>query len=817
MLTHLFEDLRHGLRVFAAKPAFTLIAVLTLALGIGANTLVFTLIDGVYFSTLPYRDADALVDVHQGSTHFGGGWDNVSIPDYVDLHAGVPALADSALYTDASFNLVASGAPERLQGLRATPSLFSTLGVGAAVGRVFGADEGVAGRDHVVVLSDAVWRNRFGADPQVLDRSLRLDGVDYRVIGVMPPRFMFPRADVALFVPFVFSRDDLVDDQRGVNYSSIVGRLAPGATLEQVEAQAAAVVQHNVERLGASASDGESYAGWVQSTGLRFGAGPLRELLSGSNARELIMLQVAVALVLLIALANVANLLLTRLSARRAELATRTALGASRLDIARQLLTESILLAVLGAALGFAGAWFGVKIVAGSGLLPAWATFAVDYRMLTFTLIVTVAATLAFGLAPAFIASGGQLHTTLRESSRLAGSSPAARRVRSSLVVVQIALAIALLAGAGLLLRSFAKAAGQSPGFSSSNVLTAHLTLPAAKYPDAAAQARAARSMLDAARALPGVEAAAVTTKLPFSGENAGIVFRIEGRAAGDSLPHAAWRSVDENFFATLGIPVLRGRVFNSADWTVKGRNIVVDASFAQRYFPDADAIGRHITLGGSGTGDAYTIIGVVGAVKHFDLTQPAQKPTFYFDLGAHGSDSVFLALRTPVAPAAIAEALRAAIRSVDAEQPLFNIATLDERIESSLTGRRVPLQLLALFAACALLLAAIGIYGVLAFSVEQRTSEIGLRMAIGADSRRVRRGVLADGARLVGVGVGVGLLGALATGFALKSRLFDVAPVDLPSLATVAAVLIVTAFAACWLPARRAARLDPIVALRHE
>ena len=816
MLTHIFEDLRHGLRVFAAKPGFTLVAILTLALGIGANTLVFTLIDGVYLSTLPYRDADSLVDVHQSSTQFGGGRDNVSIPDYVDLHAGVPALADSALYTDASFNLVASGAPERLGGLRTTPSLFSTLGVSAALGRVFGDEEAVVGRDRVVVLSDATWRNRFNADPQVLGRSLRLDGVDYRVIGVMPPRFMFPRADVALYVPFAFSADDLAIDQRGVNYSSIVGRLAPGANLEQVEAQAAAVIQHNVERLGSS-SDGASYASWVQSTGLRFGAGPLRELLSGSNARELIMLQVAVALVLLIALANVANLLLTRLSARRAELATRTALGASRLDIARQLLTESVLLGVLGAAVGFAGAWFGVRIVEGSGLLPAWATFTVDYRMLAFTFAVTVAATLAFGLAPAFMASGGQLHATLRESSRLAGSSAAARRVRASLVVVQIARAIALLAGAGLLLRSFAKAAEQSPGFSSSNVLTAHLTLPAAKYPDAAAQARATRGMLDAARALPGVEAAAVTTKLPFSGENAGIVFRIEGREAGDSLPHAAWRSVDENFFATLGIPVLRGRVFNAADWNVQDRSIVVDASFAQRYFPDGDAVGRHITLGGSGSGDAYTIIGVVGAVKHFDLTQPAQKPTFYFDLGAHASDSVFLALRTSVAPATIAEALRAAIRSVDAEQPLFNIATLDQRIASSLTGRRVPLELLALFAACALLLAAIGIYGVLAFSVEQRTSEIGLRMAIGADSRRVRRGVLGDGARLVGAGVAVGLVGALATGFLLKSRLFDVAPVDLPSLAGVSLVLVVTAFAACWLPARRAARLDPIVALRYE
>jgi len=817
MFTLLLADLTHALRVLLAKPGFTFVAVLTLALGIGANTLVFTLIDGVYLGALPYRDADALVDVYASSVQFGGGADAVSIPDYVDVHSGVFALADSALYSDASFNLVDSGNPERLTGLRATPSLFSTLGVGASLGRVFNADEATPGRNRVVVLSDALWRNHFNADAQVLGRSLRLDGEDYRIIGVMPPRFMFPRVDVGVYVPFAFSSADLAEDQRGVNYSAIVARLAPGATLAQVDAQTAALVRHNIERLGSNGSDGASYARWVESTGFRFGARSLREQLSGRNARELIVLQVAVALVLLIALANVANLLLTRLSTRRAELATRTALGARRADIARQLLTEAMLLAVFGATLGCAGAWLGVKLVADSDLLPSWADFAVDYATLAFTLAVTAAAIVVFGLGPAFVASRVPVHATLRASARLAGGGRSARRVRATLVVVQIALAIALLSGAALLLRSFANAAGQSPGFSSTNVLTAHLTLPAAKYADAAAQARATRRMLDAARALPGVEAAGLTTKLPFSGENAGIVFRIEGRADDASAPHAAWRSIDEGFFATLGIPVLRGRTFAAADWDAQGRNIVVDAAFERRYFPDHDAIGKRITLGLADGGDAYTIIGVVGSVKHFDLTVPAQKPTFYFDFGAHAGDSVFLALRSAVAPAALVESLRTALRAVDPEQPLFNVSTLDQRIALSLTGRRVPLQLLGLFAAGALLLAALGIYGVLAFSVEQRTGEIGLRMAIGADAGRVRRAILADGARLVGAGVAAGLLGALATGHLLRSRLFDVAPIDLPSLAGVALVLIVVALAACWLPARRAARLDPIVALRHE
>jgi len=798
-----------------AKPGFALAAILTLALGIGANTLVFTLIDGVYLSTLPYRDADSLIDVYQTNAQ-SGGVDNVSIPDYVDLHSSVPAFADSALYTDASFNLVAGGAPERLQGLRATPSLFSTLGAGAALGRVFTAEEAVPGREHVVVLSDAMWRNRFNADAQIVGRDLRLDGESYRVIGVLPPAFMFPRADVGMFVPFAFTPEQLADDQRGVNYSSIVARLAPGATLAQVDAQTSATIQRNLERIGRTPGDDGSYAEFINS-GFRFGTRSVREQLSGPNAGELIVVQIAVALVLLIVLANVGNLMLTRLTARHAELAVRTALGARRADVARQLFAEAMLLAFAGAVLGLGLAWLGVKVVESSGLLPAWATFAIDYRTLAFTLVIGLVASLAFGLAPALLSFRAQPQATLRESGRLGGGGQGARRVRSALVVVQVALAIALLAGAGLLLRSFANAAAQSPGFSSANVLTAHLTLPAAKYPDKPTQARGVRRMLDAARALPGAESIGLTTKLPFSGENSGIVFRVAGRTDEGSLPHAAWRAVDEYFFGVMSIPLLHGRVFTSADWEAQAKTIIVDAAFEQRYFPKGDAIGQRITLGSSGTGDPYTIVGVVGSVKHWDLTAAANRPTFYFNFGTQAGDGVFLVLHTRDVSAAFVEGLRTAVRSVDAEQPLFSISTLDQRIRSSLTGRRVPLQLLALFAGCALLLAAIGIYGVLAFSVEQRTAEIGLRMAIGADGSRVRRSVLADGARLIGIGVGAGLIGAVGIGLLLKNRLFDVAPVDPLSLAGVAAVLVVTALAACWFPANRAARLDPLVALRHE
>ena len=813
----LLHDLRYGLRMLLAKPGFAAAAVFTLALGIGANTLVFTLIDGVYLNDLPYRNADELVDVYASQAISGGGVDSVSIPDYVDLHKGVAAFADSALYTDASMNLVDGGAPERLRGLRATPSLFDTLGVGAVLGRTFASEDATAGKDHVVVLSDALWRNRFNADAQILGRSLRLDGESYRVVGVMAPEFLFPATDVSFFVPFTFAPEQLVDDQRGVNYSAIVARLKPGATRAEAEAQAAAIVAGTAERVSGTGAEGVAYAQSLQSVGFRFGTRALREQLSGQNASELGLLQAAVALVLLIALANVGNLLLTRLSSRQGELAVRTALGARRADVVRQLLVEAALLAGIAGIAGFCLAWFGAKLVASSGLLPAWAHFGVDLRTLSFTFLVTALATCAFGLLPAWMASHASPQTALRESTRLAGGGQGARRLRNALVIVQVALAIALLGGAGLLLRSFANAAAQSPGFDSGNLLVAKLSLPATQYPDAAAQSRGLRLMLDAVQAVPGVESAGATTKLPFGGENSGIYFRIEGAPDQPSPPHGAWRSVDQNYFATMGIPLLRGRAFDSADWDAQARNVVIDASFERKYFPAGNALGQRIQLGMSGQGDVYTIVGVAGSVKHFDLTLPAQKPTFYFDLGQRGGDSVNLVLRSRDRSPAFIDALRHAVHTVDAEQPLFNIGTLDQRIAQSLTGRRVPLQLLGLFAACALLLAAVGLYGVLAFGVAQRTGEIGLRMAIGADSRRVRRGVLRDGARLVGPGMAVGLACAVLIGFLLKARLFNVAPIDPASLLGVVAVVGLTAFAACWLPAHRAAKLDPLVALRHE
>ncbi len=820
MLADLWSDVRYATRRIAARPGFTLAVVLTLAVGIGANVLVSDLIDGVYFRGLPYRDDAALVYIEDSNAKQGPNADGAmeSIPDYLDRRRDVSALSDSALFLTADLNLLGVGAPERLRALKVTPSLFSTLGVNAMLGRTFTDEESTVGNDRVAVLSNTLWRNRFNADPNIVGRDLRLSGDTYRVVGVMPPAFLFPTADTEIFVPFAFGKDDITDDKRFTGFSQGIGRLAPGATPADVKAQSDLIVRRNMQRLSASGPDGAWYADIVESNGYTIKATPLREYFAGSRVRELPLIQVAVALVLLIVCANVANLMLVRWSARQKELAVRAVLGANRARIARQLLAEAMLLALLGGALGLGLARAGGQGVAASGLLPDWVSVRPTPSMLATALALSLFAGALFGVLPILSRAGPQAHGgTLRESGRLASGGRGARLTRNALGMVQLALAVALLASAGLLLRSFAKILDQNPGFDSSGVLTATIALPETKYADEAAQARAFRRMLDEVKRLPGVTAAGLTTTLPFSGTNAGQMFRIVGRPSEGVNLHAALRRVDEGYFAAMGIPLRQGRTFTQSDWSASSRDVIVDELFARKHFPDGDAVGSTLYLGSSGDSDVYTIVGVVGNVTHGNLAATATKETFYFDFGARPNQWGWLAVRTSGPTASLIEPLRAAIRSVDPDQPMFNVATLDQRVHQSLTGRRVPLELIGLFAMLALALAAIGIYGVLAFAVAERTGEFGVRMAIGADAAHIRRQVLGDGARIAGAGLGIGVVCALALGFALRSQLFGIGVVDPLSLAAVVGVLAATALVACWLPARRAARTAPIEALRYE
>jgi predicted permease len=817
MLDSLFQDIRYDVRALAARPGFALAALTTLALAIGANTLVFSLIDGIYLSPLPYRDDAKLVDIENQYRNMGLDATGASIPDYLDRREGMKSIVESGLFMGENFNLAIDGAPERAHGIRATPSLFATLGVAPALGRAFTDGEAEPGADRVVVLGDAMWRNRFGADPAIVGRDIRLDGESYRVVGVMPRGFMFPDRETALYVPFAFTPAQKADTERGHEFSTSIARLAPGATIADAENEANLVVRRNLDRLGSIGSDGTRFATFMKSAGFTIDVRPLRTLLAGDHSRMLLLLQLAVGLVLLIACANIANLMLTRLSARQKELSVRTALGASRSRLARQLLIEAVLLALAGAALGIVIAIAGQKLVAMSGLMPDWVALGIDLPVLAFTFAIAFAAGLLFGLAPMLSAGLAKPQQVLREAGRLGGGGRGARATRGALVVAQIALAIALLASAGLLVRSFANVLQESPGFDSRGVLTAAISLSPQKYPDDSAKANVIRRILESARALPGAAAVGLIDERPMSGAISGSSYRITGVAT-DATPHAFERTVDEDYFKAMGIPLIQGRTFESSDWTSANKVAVVDELFAKKRFPNGDAVGHVLDLDRPGvTGRQYTIVGVVGTTKNGDLGETVSQETFYLDYGQSPAGTLTLILRTAGPPGALVQPLREAVRSVDPEQPLFDVMTLDQRVHLSLTGRRVPMQLIGLFAALALVLAAIGIYGVLAFAVAQRTGEFGVRMAIGADAGRIRRQVLADGARLLLPGLAIGVAGAIALGFVLRSQLFGVGAIDVPSLGFVVAVLGAIALLACWVPARRAAKTAPLEALRYE
>jgi predicted permease len=815
MLETMLQDLRYSVRSLIARPGFTAAVLLTLALAIGANTLVFSLIDAIYLKPLPYRDDAALIDLSNDYAKSGPIHAGVSIPDYLDRREAT-SLADSALYTDTSVNLTVDEKPVRLHALYATPSLFSTLGVGAAVGRTFADDEAVAGRDKVVVLGNALWQSRFAGDPAAVGRDLRLNDETYTVVGVMPPGFMFPDRDTALFLPFVFTDKQKDDHERGHEFSGSVARLAPGASFASVKAECDAIIARNADRIGATGEDGAGFRSFVKASGFAVGIQTLRAQLAGDHADVLFLLQGAVALVLLIACANIANLLLTRLSTRQKELSVRVALGAGRARIARQLVLEALVLAIAGGTLGLLVAFGGGAIVLGSGLLPDWIDAAPDARTLAFALVVSIATGLFFGVMPALSATGFRPQQVLREAGRLGGGGRGARQTRNTLVVVQLALAVMLLASSGLLVRSFAKLIQENPGFRSSDVLTAAISLPKSKYPDAAAWSRAFGRIVDDVRKLPGVETASVVDGLPFAGYS-GASFRIAGRPTEGQVPHGHVLSVGDDYFKAMGIPLLRGRAFSRADWDTAAKVVVIDAMFERKHFPNGDALTSQLDMGSATKPDLYTIIGVVGTTKDTDLANEPREETYYFGFADSQTPTALLAVRSTVPPSTLVEPLRAAILAFDPGLPLFDVRTMAQRIDGSLTSRRVPLQLIGLFSGLALLLAAVGIYGVLAFAVGQRTGEFGVRMAIGANAAEIERQVLGDGAKLVIAGLAIGVAGAVALGFVLRSRLFGIGSVDLPSLAVVMLVLAATAMAACWLPARRAARTAPVEALRYE
>lgn len=820
MFAGLKQDLLQALRGLSHRPGFAFAAIATLALGIGANTAVFSVLNGLLLKPLPYTDGERLVQIHNAYPKSGLEYAGSSIPDYLDRRESA-ALEDLALYTGTSFTLSSDGPPQRLVTLRTTASLFSTLGAAAALGRTFSPEEESGGRDKVLVLSDQYWRSQFAASPDVLGRQLRLDGVPYQVVGVMPPGFAFPNRDYDAWVPFAFTDAQRLDTERGNEFSESIGRLAPGASIEQLEAQLAAQVERNAERIaGIDDPRAAGFAEFLRSGAFLGKARDLRAHWVGGLEPVLYLLQAVVLLVLLIACANVANLMLTRVMARQRELSVRAALGAGRWRILRQVLVEALLLALAGGLAGIVVAYVGLDLMnafqLGGGALAE--QISIDPQVLLYTLALSMLTGLLFGLLPALGQLGAGRFAALKDGARNRGGSRRTALARSALVVMQLALAVCLLVGAGLLLRSFSSLQNQSPGFSTDGLLTARFNLGAGKYDEEEARRQFLDASLERLRALPGVEQAGFVSNLPFGDSYWQSSYNIEGRDFPvGQRPHGYVRIVDEAYFDAMQIRLLQGRVFDRSESADSEGVVVVDRLLAEKYFPDGNAIGQAILRGGQGEERRFTIIGIVEAVKHQDLSAELSKESYYFHYRQVPPQNGFLLLKSKLPPAELSQPLRDAILAVDPEQPLYSVMSLDQRIALSLEQRRAPMTLLLIFAGVALVLSSIGIYGVLAFGVQQRASEMGVRMAIGAQRGDVQRLILSQGGRLIAIGLALGCIGALVLSRTMQAQLYQIRSTDPWTFLSVIVVLGAVALIACWLPARKASRTDPMMALRYE
>lgn len=811
---NVLNDLRYAVRQLLRRPGFLIAVVLTLALGIGANAAIFSMINGLMLKPLPYPEGDRLVAVYNTYPKMGLPNAGVSIPDYLDRRDRAEAFESVGLYTWNAMNLTGQGRTERLLALRATPSLFDVLGVAPTLGRVPDPSNAEPGNDRVVVLTHGLWQQLFGGREDVLGREMLLDGEPFEVIGVMPRGFVFPNQDVRMWIPFAFTLQQMSDEERGTEFSNMIGRLKADATVDQAQQQVDRIHEVNKEAAPADAAEF-----WTNS-GFGGRVVDYRNQLIGELRAPLMLLQIAVALVLLIACANVANLMLARVTARRRELSVRTALGAGKRRIARQLLVESLLLAGLGGLCGLAVAHFGLQLLLWAGLGSTNALFEIelDATVLLFALAVAIVTGILFGLAPSWTAARASTAEVLKEGGRGTGGGPTSQRIRNVLVVAQVAVAAMLLVGAGLLIRSFLAVQSESPGFTQSGVLTARLSLPDDPYADPVEMRNLRRDLVARVSALPGVEEAGMSTSTPFDGSNAQASYRIEGYepAAGESQPHGMVRMADGGYFRAMEIPVLEGRVFAETDDPATPV-AVIDELLADRYFGDESAVGRRIGLGGGDQTLWFEVIGVVGTVRHGGLDEQPTKETYYLPFGIRPFNGPSLVLRTSLAPAAVVEPLRAAVAEIDPNLPLTGARTMEELIDVSLQTRRAPMLLLMVFAGVALVLAAIGIYGVLAYSVSQRTGELGVRMALGAQVNDVLRLVLRQGGQLVAIGLVAGVLLALAMSGFVASQLHGVSRFDPLVITAVVVFLGTIAAVACLLPAWRAARVDPIEALRQE
>ena len=800
----LLQDLRHGARLLVRAPGFSLIAIAALAIGIGANTAIFSVVNTLLLQRLPYHDAERLAIVWEHNVPRDRKSNVVAPANFLHWREMNQTFADlAALSITFDVTLTGVGDPEEVPTQLVTAEVFPILGVQPALGRGFTPEE-IRPNSRVVVISDRLWKRRFGGDPGILQRPIVSSGMPYTVIGVMPPGFSFLDRTVDVWMPFGFTAQTRTPRGRSIQ---VVGRLKPGVTVARA--------QEDMTRVAADLT--RQFPDF--NTGWSARVVPLRDQLTGDVRPALLVLAGAVAFVLLIACANVANLLLARATARQRELAVRAALGAGRARLIRQLLAESLVLSVVGGIGGLLLAWWALHflraVVAERLPIQRLEMVGIDGWVLAFTLGASLLCGLVFGAVPALTAAGPGLNDSLKEGGRT-GSASRGNRTRSAFVIVEIALALVLLVGAGLLMRSFKHLLDVDPGFDPSRTVTMRLSLPSARYGQDGQRAQFFDRFFQQVDALPGVQASGSISWLPLTGLGAATSMEILGRPKPPKglEPVADVRVISHDYLKTMGVPLLKGRLFNEQDAAdAKGR-VVINDTMARRYWPDEDPIGKHIQIHWDNLEDE--VIGVVGDVKHAGLDGEI-RPMTYWPYARNPYGSMTIAVRTAGAGQGVVNAIGAVIRQMDPDLAVANLRTMDEVVANSVAQRRLTMLLLTIFAGAALLLAAVGIYGVIAYSVTQRTQEIGIRMALGAQRGDVLRMIVGQAMALTCAGILIGAIGAFLLTRLMTGLLFNVRPGDPFTFVAVAAVLGIVAAAASYVPGRRATRVDPVIALRAE